>query len=230
MGEVVLSARGLVFEADGVRLLDVAVLDIEAGGPTVILGANGAGKSLLLRLLHGLILPSAGTVVVSGGRQAMVFQKPVLLRRSVAANVDYVLAVNGMARGERKAVVAVLLAEAGLAEKADQAARSLSGGEQQRLALVRAMAVQPVVLFLDEPTSSLDPEATEIIEAMISAAAAAGTKVVMITHDLGQARRLAGDVVFCYRGTVAEHSEAAAFFDGPESAAAVGFLAGKLVF
>lgn len=208
MVDVVLSVRGLVFETGDDRLLDVADLDIGAGGPTVLLGANGAGKSLLLRLLHGLIDPSSGAVVASDERQAMVFQKPVLLRRSVAANVDYVLAVNGVARADRKARVAILLAEGGLAQKADQAARSLSGGEQQRLALVRAMAVGPAVLFLDEPTSSLDPEATEIIEAMILAAAAGGTKVVMITHDLGQARRLAEDVVFCYRGKVAEHTAA----------------------
>jgi tungstate transport system ATP-binding protein len=159
----------------------------------------------------------------------MVFQKPVLLRRSVAANVDYVLTVNGLARGQRKARVTALLAEGGLSEKSNQAARSLSGGEQQRLALVRAMAVEPEILFLDEPTSSLDPEATEAIEAMISTAAAGGTKVVMITHDLGQARRLADDVVFCHRGQVVEHTPAPAFFAGPQNEAAVGFLAGKLV-
>jgi tungstate transport system ATP-binding protein len=180
-------------------------------------------------LMHGLIEPTAGEVVASSGRQAMVFQKPVLLRRSVAANVDYVLAVNGMARGERRTRVATLLADGGLADKADQAARSLSGGEQQRLALVRGMAVAPAVLFLDEPTSSLDPEATQAIEAMIRAAAAGGTKVVMITHDLGQARRLAGDVVFCHRGRVIEQTEVETFFTAPESEAAAAFLAGKLV-
>lgn len=236
-GLLPVQVRGLVFETNGQKLLDIEVLNITAGGPTVILGPNGAGKSLLLRLLHGLIEPGAGTIVFANSpvgpqtrrRQAMVFQKPVLLRRTVAANVAFVLAAKGQPHRGRKAQVQKLLQDGGLSAKADQPARTLSGGEQQRLALIRAMAGRPEILFLDEPTSSLDPDATGLIEDMIQAATSAGTKVIMVTHNLGQAQRLARDIVFCHQGRVSEHTDAAAFFERPQSDAATRFVAGMLV-
>ncbi|MGJ8584455.1 MAG: ATP-binding cassette domain-containing protein [Marinosulfonomonas sp.] len=231
-----LTVENLRLDTDGRRLIDIAELSVSEGGPTIILGPNGAGKSLLLRLLHGLIVPTSGRIEFNGQpigaevqrRQAMVFQKPVLLRRSVAENVNFVLKVKKVPAAERKARVTTLLSEGGLAGKADQSARSLSGGEQQRLALIRALAGTPEVLFLDEPTASLDPEAAQVIEELIKTVSDTGVKVILVTHDLGQARRLAHDVIFCAKGQVSEHRAAGVFFDAPETEIAQKFLSGKL--
>jgi tungstate transport system ATP-binding protein len=232
-----LRAEGLVLAAGGRKLVDVDRLALGAGGVTAVMGPNGAGKSLLLRLLHGLIAPTAGRVTWNGApagaavrqRQAMVFQRPVLLRRSVAANIAYALRARGVPRPERHARVADALDQGGLSALARQPARTLSGGEQQRLALVRALAVNPDILFLDEPASSLDPASTLAIERLVVRAARRGTKIVLVTHDLGQARRLADEVLFLHRGRVAEHRCATAFFDRPRSQAAREFVAGGLV-
>ena len=232
-----LSARDLDYSVSGKRLVDIPVLDLVAGQPTLVMGPNGAGKSLLLRLLHGLIEPSGGTVLFGGSpmnrairqRQAMVFQRPVVLRRSVRANIDYALAAHGIGRRERAGRVDELLRMGELADKAGQPARTMSSGEQQRLALVRAIAAAPDLLFLDEPTSSLDPAATQMIEALVQRAIAAGTKIVMITHDVGQARRLGGELLFMHRGQVVEQTPCPAFFDAPVSEAARSFLAGRLL-
>ena len=220
------AAHGLTFRAGGAELLAVD-LAIHAGGPTVILGPNGAGKSLLLRLLHGLVRPTAGRVERAGARQAMVFQRPVLLRRSVAGNVAYALRAAGVPRRERPARLAALLAEARL--PARQPARTLSGGEAQRLALMRALATEPDVLFADEPTASLDPGSVAAFEAVLARAADRGVKVVLVTHDLGQARRLASEIVFLHRGRVRERTPAPAFFDRPRSEAARVFVSGGLL-
>ncbi len=232
--------EGVTYAVAGRTLIDRISLTIEAGPRTVILGPNGAGKSLLLRLCHGLIPPSAGRIAWLGGgaavegtvrqRQAMVFQRPVLLRRSAGANVDYALGVRGLARAVRRDRVAEALDRVGLAALAGRPARILSGGEQQRLALARAWALRPEILFLDEPTASLDPAATRAVEQIIDAFHAAGTKIVMTTHDLGQARRLADEIVFLHRGRIAEHGRAAAFFDHPASPAARAFLTGNLLW
>lgn len=232
---------GLVLDAvcldvAGKRLIDGITLALEGGPPTVIMGPNGAGKSLLLRLCHGLLRPSAGHITwrgeeSSGARdaQAMVFQRPVMLRRSVAANVDYALRARGIgSRDERRQRVAAALDQAGLAPLAARSARVLSGGEQQRLAIARAWALAPKILFLDEPTSNLDPAATQACETMIQSIARGGTKIVMTTHDVGQARRLAGDVVFLHGGTLQEHTPAPDFFESPRSAAAAAFLEGRI--
>jgi len=231
-----LEIDGVILEAGGRRLLHRVDLTLTAGPPTVILGANGAGKSLLLRLCHGLIAPSAGTVAWRGPdrdraarHQAMVFQRPVLLRRSVRANLTYPLAVRGVPRAERRERVAAALTRAGLDDLADRPARLLSGGQQQRLALARAWALEPQVLFLDEPTASLDPTATKAVEGLVRAIAGDGTKIVMTTHDLGQARRLARRIVFLDRGRVVEDADADAFFDRPATEAARAFLDGRLV-
>jgi len=232
-----LHAEELVLEVRGKRLIDRLSLTVAEGALQVILGPNGAGKSLCLRLLHGLLRPTAGRVLWGGRpadaglrrRQAMVFQRPVLLRRSVAANIRYALGLRALSRGERRERLESLLALANLQELAGQPARRLSGGEQQRLALARALALAPEILFLDEPTASLDPAATLAIEALIREAHRAGTTVVLVTHDLGQARRLAGEVAFLHRGRVAESAPAGRFFEAPASAEARAFLAGRLV-
>jgi tungstate transport system ATP-binding protein len=202
-------------------------LEIGAGPSTIILGANGAGKSVLMRLMHGLIAPTTGTVSwAAPGRQAMVFQRPVMLRRSSIENVLYALRAAGAADAERVARDAI--AEVGLTHLAQRPARVLSGGEQQRLALARAWALHPEVLFLDEPTASLDPTATREIEAVIRAFDAAGTKIVMATHNLGQARRLGDEVIYLHQGEVIERAPVDEFFAQPATAEAAAFIKGEL--
>jgi tungstate transport system ATP-binding protein len=241
-GDTILPCRfeETVYEIAGKRLIDGLDLEIEAGPRTLILGPNGAGKSLTLRLAHGLIRPTSGRILwqnrkLDGAgrgprRQAMVFQKPVLLRRSVAANLDYALSVHKVRGPERTRRRDEALERTGLTAYARQPARTLSGGEQQRLAMARAWALRPQVLFLDEPTASLDPAASHAIEEIVQAMHAEGCKIVMTTHDLGQARRLADEVVFLNRGRVVERQAAERFFERPESQPARDFLAGKLVW
>lgn len=228
-----LEVHGLGFSAGALRILSGITLTIGAGAPTIILGPNGAGKSVLLRILHGLLAPSEGSIgwggVEPARRQAMVFQRPVLLRRSALANVLYPLRLAGLPAPERAARAAQALDLVGLAAMADRPARRLSGGEQQRLALARAAATRPELLFLDEPCASLDPGATRAVEEIVATLAARGTKIVMTTHDLGQARRLAGDVVFLHGGRVLEHAPAATFFAGPSCPEAAAFLRGDLL-
>lgn len=230
-----LVAEGVGFARIGIDILRDVALTIDAGPPTLIIGPNGAGKSVLLRVLHGLLVPTAGRVLWSGGadprpRQAMVFQRPVLLRRSVRGNAEYPLALAGVPRAQRAARAGAALALVGLAPMADRPARRLSGGEQQRLALARAAALNPDILFLDEPTASLDPAATRAVEEIVGTLSARGTKIVMTTHDFAQARRLAGDVVVLHRGQVLEHTPATVFFDGPRHPQAAAFLRGELVW
>jgi tungstate transport system ATP-binding protein len=220
----------LSWAAGGRRLIDRVSLDIAAGPSTIILGANGAGKSVLMRLMHGLLEPTSGRVAWSGPdarrHQAMVFQRPVMLRRSALANVVYALRVAGRRQVEKIALEA--LHEVGLAHVAHRPARVLSGGEQQRLALARAWALHPEVLFLDEPTANLDPGATREIETIIKAFDAAGTKIVMSTHSLGQARRLGDEVIFLHQGRVAERSPIERFFPNPASPEAAAFVKGEV--
>ncbi|MFQ5773297.1 MAG: phosphate ABC transporter ATP-binding protein [Kiloniellaceae bacterium] len=232
-----LRLAGVSYEAGGKRLIDDISLDLAAGPRSVVLGPNGAGKSLLLRLCHGLIGPSAGRISWAGPagpevrrRQAMVFQQPVLLRRSVALNVAYPLRLRGVPGRERRARVEEALAKAGLAALAGQPARTLSGGEQQRLAIARAWAPRPDVLFLDEPTSNLDPAATRAVEDLILTVHASGTKIVMTTHDLGQARRLADEILFLHRGRLLERTAAQRFFTAPRTAEAAAFIKGDLIW
>jgi tungstate transport system ATP-binding protein len=212
-------------------LRDVS-LALDAGPPTVLIGPNGSGKTTLIRLAMGLVAPTAGRIRHAQAdraarRQAIVFQKPAMLRRSAAGNVAYALKAAG--RTADAATVMKLLDRVGLAPLADRPARRLSGGEQQRLALARALARDPQVLFLDEPTASLDPAATKAVEDIVAGAAAGGVKIVMSTHDLGQARRLAGDIVFLAKGRLIEHAPAETFFAAPATPEARSFVAGELV-
>ncbi|GGJ27800.1 ATP-binding cassette domain-containing protein [Neoroseomonas lacus] len=230
-----LETQGLGFAAGATRILSDVTLSIAAGAPTVIIGPNGAGKSVLLRLLHGLLTPTEGRIrwgELSGDvsrRQAMVFQRPVLLRRSAIANVLYPLRLAGIPAKQRTDRAEQALALVGLSMLADRPARRLSGGEQQRLALARAAATGAEVLFLDEPCASLDPGATRAVEQIVARLVAQGTKIVMTTHDLGQARRLAGHVVFLHAGRVAEQAAAETFFAGPAAPEAAAFLRGDLL-
>jgi len=219
------------------RLLKDVTCTLDADDITIIVGPNGAGKSLLLRLCHGLLEPSAGAIEWSGaaGRnpqnyQAMVFQRPVLLRRSVQANIEFALALRKVPRRRRRALVEEALRRAGLNRFATTSARVLSFGEQQRLALARSWALRPQVLFLDEPTASLDPAATHVIEEVILAMKNEGTKIIMSTHDLGQARRLADEVMFIHRGRLMEKADAEEFFAGPKNDLAQAFLRGELLW
>lgn len=227
-----LAVRDLVLGFGEATVLDGISFDLGATGCTMVMGPNGSGKSLLLKLLHGLMQPSAGRIAWGDraatevtARQALVFQKPVLLRRSVAANIDFVLKARRKDADRRDA----LLDHVGLSHKASQPARLLSGGEAQRLALARALATDPEVLFLDEPTASLDPASVLAIEAIVADARHRGVRIIFVTHDMGQARRMADDVLFLHRGRIAEHTRAADFFPEPQSQAARDYLNGRIV-
>ncbi|HSP31998.1 MAG TPA: ATP-binding cassette domain-containing protein [Halomonas sp.] len=214
-------------------LLDGVNLVIDEPGITVIMGPNGAGKTLLLRCLHGLIKPDQGqiklgtlNVAASRDQQAMVFQQPVLLRRTALQNLAFV--APRIAKTDPRRLIQALAA-VHLADRADQPARMLSGGEQQRLALARALLNKPALLLLDEATASLDPASVLVIESLVKAQSDRGTKVILVSHDQGQARRLADDIVFISDGQVAEQSPASKFFTAPQTPAAKAYLAGEIL-
>ena len=234
-GILPLTLRNARFAAGGRVIIDGISAEIAAGPATIILGANGAGKSVLMRLMHGLLRPSSGEVAwyAQGAErvrrgQAMVFQRPVMLRRSALDNILYALELARVPAAERERQAVDALREVGLADVAHRPARVLSGGEQQRLALARAWALHPEVLFLDEPTANLDPGATREIENVIKAFDASGTKIVMSTHNLGQARRLGDEVLFLHQGRLAERAPVERFFRQPASAEAAAFIKGEL--
>ncbi|MGO4916611.1 ATP-binding cassette domain-containing protein [Pseudogemmobacter sp. W21_MBD1_M6] len=221
---------------EGVRLLsgDRVLLDgidltLGTDARTCLMGFNGAGKSLLLRCLHGLIAPSAGRIVWAQGAgreaQAMVFQKPVLLRRNAAQNIAFAAGLRGKAGAD---LTRHLLDQVGLLDKAETPAQVLSGGEKQRLALARALALRPRVLFLDEATANLDPLSVRLFEDTMNAVHKAGTKIIFVSHDPAQARRMADEIVFLHNGRITEVTRAAPFFAKPQSAAARAYLAGDL--
>ena len=225
----------VTFTAGGRRIIDDLSLAIDAGPRTVIVGPNGAGKSVLLRLCHGLLAPTSGSIVWNSveptgapRRQAMVFQRPVLLRRSALANISHALGIAGVPTRTRSGRAREALSKVGLERHAARPARVLSGGEQQRLALARAWALQPEIIFLDEPTASLDPGATHEVENVILAMVAAGTKIVLVTHNFGQARRMGDEILFLHQGRIAERASAQTFFKHPQSVEAARFLEGEL--
>jgi tungstate transport system ATP-binding protein len=228
-----LEISSLYFRVQQETLIDNINLTVSDPGITVVMGSNGAGKSLLLRLIHGLLKPSSGHILWNGRdldlatrrRQALVFQKPVLMRRSVAANIDFVLKAGHHRRKRRNRI----LEEAGLLRQGHQAARLLSGGEQQRLALARALATSPEILLLDEPCASIDGGATLQIENLLKQTRDRGVKIMLVTHDTGQARRLADDIIFMHNGRMLEHRPAREFFASPKSAAAHAYLNGQII-
>lgn len=228
-----------IVSARGAPILHDVSMTITAGRPTAFVGPNGSGKTTLLRILMGLSSPEDGRRIASGrilrgGREdsppdlrAIVFQRPVMLRRSVAANLAFALAAAGLPADDH--AVRTLLDRVGLSHLAERPARQLSSGEQQRLAIARALAREPALLLLDEPTASLDPAATANVEAIVTDVAEQGVKVVIATHDLGQARRLAGDVVLLVGGRLVEHAPVERFFTNPSDPRTAAFLRGDLV-
>ncbi|MEM7506143.1 MAG: ATP-binding cassette domain-containing protein [Pseudomonadota bacterium] len=211
--------------ANGRTLIDGLTLQL-GSQRTVLLGPNGAGKSLTLRLIQGLIEPEQGYIRQGAGRTSLVAQQPVLLRRSVRANLDHALKIHGIAKTARPGRILHLLGLGRLTDLAERPARVLSGGEQQRLSLLRALAAEPAMLLLDEPSAHLDPQSTAHIERVIFAAA---VPFLLITHDLGQARRMADRVLFMHHGRLVEDTPADAFFTQPQSAEANAFLNGDLI-
>ena len=230
---VILEEVGIV--AGEVTILDGISLTIAPGAPTVLIGPNGSGKTTLLRAAMGLIPVTRGRITWDGReasppeRRAILFQRPVMLRRSAAGNIRYALAAAGIPRADHSARTTELIVMVGLQGLARRPARRLSGGEQQRLALARALARSPALLFLDEPTQNLDPAATKAIEDIVRTVAARGVKVVMSTHDLGEAKRLAGDIVLLHRGRLIEQGPAREFFTNPRTEEAKKFIAGELL-
>ena len=231
-----LQAENLRYSVDGKSLVEGVSLTIGPGTFTVVLGPNGAGKSLLLRLLHGMLTPTSGTISWSDGtngdlrrRQSMVFQRPVLLRRSVEANIAYALGALGVPRLQRAAMIDLALSRADLEAARRIPARLLSVGEQQRLAVARALACNPDIVFLDEPTASLDPKSVQRIETLLADASARGMAIVLVTHDVAQARRLGRQIVFLHSGRLVEQTAASTFFETPQSDVARAYLAGDIV-
>ena len=232
-----ITARGVVVARAGRNLIDGIDLTLSGGGVTAILGPNGAGKSMLLRVLGHLVAPDRGVVEWAGREPdrarapciGFVFQKPVLLRRSVRANVEYALSAIGIRGATRRARAGQVLEAASLHHLAERPARLLSGGEQQRLALARALSTKPQALFLDEPTSSLDPAAALAIETLIDTARADGMTIALVTHDIAQAKRLAGEVAFVHHGRITERTPASDFFANPASEPARAYLEGRIV-
>lgn len=222
----------LSYAAAGATLLSDVSFALEPGGATAIMGANGAGKSLLLRLVMGLLRPTSGDIRFSGPeparRMAMAFQKPVMLRRSARANIVHALRARGAAASAAEAGADAALWRFGLAEFARRPARLLSGGEQQRLAIARAAALEPELLLLDEPTAALDPGASARVEAMLQDVRASGVTILFSTHDFAQAARLADRALFLRRGRLVEDAPAARFFSAPATPEARAFLAGAL--
>ena len=235
VSDLPLALEDVSLQAGATAILDRISLTIMPGSPTLLIGPNGSGKTSLLRLCMGLAVPTRGRISWGGRsdptptRRAFVFQRPVMLRRTAAANVTYALAQAGAPRAGRIERAATLLERVGLADLAGRPARLLSGGEQQRLALARALARDPEILFLDEPTASLDPAATRAVEDIVAKAAQSGLKIVMASHDLGQVRRLAGEVVFLARGMLCERAQTHDFLDHPSTPEAQAFLRGDLV-
>lgn len=254
-----LTVENLSYNINESILIDQLSFTIKSPGITAIMGPNGAGKSLTLRLLHGLIKPKGGRIIwqINEGTtspttpysahnqpeiynektnkalatsQAMVFQKPVLLRRSVIENLRYALKVKGIKdRAAQLPLLNAALKMANLQDRQKSPARRLSGGEQQRLAMARALMLRPAILLLDEPTSSLDPASTAAVEALISKASSDGTKVILISHDIGQAKRLADDIIFLNEGKLAEQAAAAELINTPKSRPARQYFSGDLV-
>ena len=225
------------FQAGGKRLIKEFDCEFGPGPRSVIIGPNGAGKSLFLKICHGLIPPHTGTVkwndindASARQHQAMVFQRPVMLRRSVSANIHYPLKLRKIPKSERIILVEEALNISGISRLRDHPARVLSFGEQQKLALARAWALKPQVLFLDEPTASLDPAATHTVEEIIHAIHKQGTKIIMTTHDLAQAKRIADEVLFMFRGRLLERAPASKFFKKPTNDLAKAFVKGELLW
>jgi len=219
----------------GKKLVGPVSLTLAPEGFTMVIGPNGAGKTTLLRLMHGLQRCSGGTVewalprAEARNRQGFVFQSPIMMRRKVRDSLAYPLRLRGMGKAAAYKKVEECAGNFGLSALLDSWAPMLSGGEKQKLSLARAMITEPDILFLDEPCANLDGRATREIESVLQAVQARGTRLVMSTHDMGQAKRLAQDVIFMHKGCVHEESGAERFFLGPITPEAKAFINGDIV-
>lgn len=230
-----LEFKDFVSSSDGRILLGPISLTLSSPGITVIMGPNGAGKSLFLSAAHGLLERARGIVRWNGvsaqtsrASRGFVFQNTPVLRRSVAGNIALPLRARGVKRAERSSLITRALKDARLDADPRKPAATLSGGERKRLALARAIVSNPKVLLLDEPSANLDPASTAGLEDILRRISQSGTKILMSTHDIAQARRLADDILFFDGGALVEQASAAAFFDDPASPAAQKFLKGEL--
>jgi tungstate transport system ATP-binding protein len=230
-----LDLQGIEVRRRGKRLLGPLSFVLQGSGISIVIGPNGSGKTTLLRAMHGIERISGGAKAwrVDDDRahaaQSFVFQTPIMMRRNVRDNIAYPLVLRGVPRRAARIAADDWAARVGLQAALARPATVLSGGEKQKLALARALVTAPEVLFLDEPCANLDGHATQEIETILLAARDAGTRIVMSTHDLGQARRLADEVLFLHDGKLGETSPAADFFAAPRSAQAAAFLNGDLV-
>ncbi|OBY28696.1 ATP-binding cassette domain-containing protein [Leisingera sp. JC1] len=230
-----LKATGAQVRRRGKVLVGPVDLTLGGQGTSIIIGPNGAGKTTLLKMLHGIVRMNGGSLdwacplEEAQKHQAFVFQTPVMMRRSVIDNIAYPLRLTGLSRRQARSRAADWAARVGLGEILERQATMLSGGERQKLALARALVREPQVLFLDEPCAALDGRATREIEEILAHAAGSGTRLIMSTHNMGQARRLADEVIFVLQGRIHEFRPAAEFFAGPETAQARAFLNGDIV-
>lgn len=228
-----LSLDGVVVRRGARDILSVPSWSAPLTGVTALIGPNGAGKTTLLQVLHGLLAPDAGAMAWSGNTaptRAFLPQSPVLLRRTVTANLDFVLKREGVPLDARPDRRAALLAQAGLSDATSRPARRLSGGQQRRLALAQALARDPSMLLLDEPTAGLDPTASQAVERMIADAARSGVSVMISSHDLGQIRRLANRALFLHGGRAVAFGALPDLFDNPPDPALAAFLVGDLTW
>lgn len=230
-----LTLKHVVVRRRGKRLIGPVSLTLQAEGVTIVIGPNGSGKTTLLRSMHGIERLSEGSLAwqvpeaQTRGRQSFVFQTPIMLRRSVRENLVYPLALNKVAAAQQDERARHWAAQIHLDGALNPQATVLSGGERQKLALARALIRKPDVLFLDEPCANLDGRAIREIEEILLRAKAAGTRLIMATHDMGQARRLATEVVFMHRGQVCEMTPAGDFFERPATSEAAAFLKGDIL-
>ncbi len=235
--DIAVSFRNVEFSIDGKRLLHKLNCEIGKAGKTVIMGPNGAGKSIFLRMIAGLLKPESGEIFIPPNDSeqqrsadiSIVFQNPVLLRRSVSANIAYVLKQQGHSKKTIARLVSEALVQAKLEDRAQMPARQLSGGEQQRLAMARALVMGSSILLLDEATANLDPASTFIVEEMVDVASRAGTKIIFITHDVRQAKRVGDDILFLHKGRILAHKPKDAFFKEPGSEEAQAYLDGRVI-
>ncbi|WP_035919916.1 ATP-binding cassette domain-containing protein [Leisingera aquimarina] len=230
-----LVAKGAVVRRRSKVLVGPVDLTLGGQGTSIVIGPNGAGKTTLLKMLHGIVRMNGGSLDwacpldEAQKHQAFVFQTPVMMRRSVIDNIAYPLRLTGIARKEARARAADWAKRVGLGGILERQATMLSGGERQKLALARALVREPQVLFLDEPCAALDGRATREIEEILAHASESGTRLVMSTHNMGQARRLADEVIFVLQGRIHEFSPAADFFAGPQTPQGRAFLNGDIV-
>ena len=221
-------------------VLDIERLEVARGETLAVIGPSGSGKSTLLRLLQFLESPPEGRIIFDGlpvngrvplatrRRVSTVFQRPIVLTRSVEANVAYGIELRGRRPDEGE--VGGLLEALDLAHLARTPAVSLSGGEVQRLAVARALATRPDVLLLDEPTANLDPRNVRLVETLIQERRAAGITIVLATHQIFQARRLADRIALLLDGRIAEVGPAQALLDHPADPRTRAFLSGEMIY